>query len=59
MTIKSAVTGLAAGAAVGLACYAAASAASKPLKKMSIKKDADRTLKAAGALMSDIKSFLS
>ena len=59
MTTMSKAIGIAAGAAAGLACYVAMSAASKPLKKMSLKKDADRTLKAAGALMSDIKSYLT
>ena len=43
-------------AAAGLAWYAFSSAG--PIKKLSIKKDAGRTLKAAGDLFSDLKSAL-
>ena len=56
MNMKSLTKGAAAGAAVGLACYAFSSA--RPFKKMSIKRDAGKTLKAMGDLFDDIKSLM-
>ena len=56
MNMKSLAKGAAAGAAVGFACYALSNA--RPFKKMSIKRDAGRTLKAAGDLFEDIKSVI-
>ena len=56
MDIKSLAKGAAAGAAVGCACYALSSA--RPIKKMSIKRDAGKALRAAGNLLDDIKSVI-
>lgn len=56
MDIKSLAKGAAAGAAVGFACYALSSA--RPIKKMSIKRDAGKALRAAGSLLDDIKSVI-
>ncbi len=56
MNIMSLVKGAAAGAAVGVACYALSNA--RPMKKMSIKRDAGKTIKAASDLLSDIKSVI-
>jgi hypothetical protein len=56
MNIKSLAKGAAAGAVVGFACYALSNA--RPMKKMSIKRDAGKTLKAAGNLLDDIKSVI-
>ena len=56
MNMKSLAKGAAAGAVVGFACYALSNA--RPMKKMSIKRDAGKTLKAAGNLLDDIKSVL-
>ncbi len=56
MDIKSIAKGAAAGAAVGFAYYAFSSAG--PLQKMSIKRDANKTLKAAGHLLSDLRSVV-
>lgn len=56
MNMKSIAKGTAVGAIAGLACYAMNSAS--PVKKYSIKKDADKTLKSAGRLLSDLKSVL-
>ncbi|HRR77134.1 MAG: hypothetical protein IJK31_03300 [Ruminococcus sp.] len=56
MDMKKIAVSAAAGTAAGLAWYAFSSAG--PIKKMSIKKDAGRTLKAAGDLFSDLKSAL-
>ena len=56
MDMKKIAVSAAAGTAAGLAWYAFSSAG--PIKKMSIKKDAGRTIKAAGDLFSDLKSAL-
>ena len=56
MNLISLAKGAAAGAVVGFACYAFSNA--RPMKKMSIKRDAGKTLKAAGNLLDDIKSVL-
>lgn len=56
MDIKSLAKGAAAGTVVGLTCYALSKAA--PLQKFSIKRDANKTLKAAGALLTDLKSVI-
>lgn len=56
MNIKSLTKGAAAGAAVGLTYYALSTAT--PMKKYSIKKNAGKTLKAAGNLLNDIKSVI-
>ncbi len=56
MDIKMIVKGATAGAAAGIAFYALSSAA--PVKKMNIKKDAGKTIKAAANLMDDIKSVI-
>ncbi len=56
MNIMSLAKGAAAGAVVGFACYAFSSA--RPVKKMSIKRNAGKTLKAAGNLIDDIKSVI-
>lgn len=54
MDVKSLAKGAAAGAAVGLTYYALSSAS--PMKKYSIKKNAGKTVKAAGNLLDDLKS---
>ena len=56
MNMKIITAGLAAGSAMGLLCYALSSAG--PMKKHSIKKNAGKTLKAAGNLLEDITSIL-
>ncbi len=56
MNIKSLVKGAVAGAITGIACYAFSNA--RPIKKMSIKRDAGKALKAAGDLFDDIKSVI-
>ena len=56
MNMKSLAKGAAAGAVAGLAVYAMSNA--RPMKKMSIKRDAGKTLKAAGNLLDDIKSVI-
>jgi hypothetical protein len=56
MNYRSLAKGAAAGAAVGIVCYALSSAG--PMKKMSIKRDAGKALKAAGSLLDDIKSVI-
>lgn len=56
MDIKSLAKGAAAGAAVGFTYYALSTAT--PMKKYSIKKNAGKTLKAAGSLLDDIKSVI-
>ncbi len=56
MNIKAITTGLTAGAAMGLACYAFASSGAR--KRHSIKKNAGKTLKAAGNLLDDITSMM-
>ncbi|MBQ1519817.1 MAG: hypothetical protein IIZ53_08220 [Ruminococcus sp.] len=56
MDIKSLAKGAAAGAAVGMAFCALTETA--PSKKMSIKRDANKTLKAANSLWDDIKSLM-
>lgn len=56
MNIKAITTGLTASAAIGLACYAFSTASI--MKKHSIKKNAGKTLKAAGNLIEDITSML-
>ena len=56
MDIKSLAKGAAAGAAVGLAVFALTEAS--PSKKMSIKRDANKILKAANSLWDDIRSLM-
>lgn len=56
MNIKAITTGVTAGAVIGLACYAFSTAS--VMKKHSIKKNADKTLKAAGNLIDDITSMI-
>ncbi len=56
MDIKNLAKGAAAGAAVGFTYYAFSTAT--PMKKYSIKKNAGKTLKAAGSLLDDLKSVL-
>lgn len=56
MNKKSIAKGTAVGAIAGLTCYALSTAT--PVKKYSIKKDAGKTLKAAGHLLDDIKSVI-
>ena len=56
MNMKSLAKGAAAGAVAGLTVYAMSNA--RPMKKMSIKRDAGKTLKAAGNLLDDIKSVI-
>ncbi len=56
MDMKSIAKGATVGAIAGLTCYAMTTAS--PVKKYSIKKDADKTLKSAGRLLSDLKSVL-
>ncbi len=56
MNKKAITTGITAGAAIGLACYAFSTAGA--MKKHSIKKNAGRTLKAAGNLIEDITSMM-
>ena len=53
---QSLAKGAAAGAAVGFAFYAFNTAT--PMKTYSIKKNAGKTLKAAGNLLDDIKSVM-
>lgn len=54
---KTAITtGLTASAAIGLACYAFSTAG--VMKKHSIKKNAGKTLRAAGNLIEDITSMM-
>lgn len=54
MDVKSLAKGAAAGAAVGLTYYAISTAS--PMKKYSIKKNAGKTVKAAGNLIDDLKA---
>ncbi|MDE6502416.1 MAG: hypothetical protein K2K02_06110 [Ruminococcus sp.] len=56
MDMKSIAKGATVGTIAGLACYAMTTAS--PVKKYSIKKDADKTLKSAGRLLNDLKSVL-
>lgn len=56
MNMKALSTGAAACAAVGLAWYAFASTGAR--KRHSIKKNAGKTLKAAGNLIEDITSII-
>ncbi len=56
MDMRAIVKGASAGAAAGIAVYALMSAA--PSKKMSIKKDAGKTIKAAANLIDDVKSLI-
>ena len=56
MNMKSLAKGAAAGVVAGFACYALSNA--RPFKKMSIKRDAGRTLKAVGDLFDDLKSVI-
>ncbi|MCQ2469739.1 MAG: hypothetical protein MJ100_08020 [Ruminococcus sp.] len=56
MDMKIIFKGAAAGAAAGIAVYAFASAA--PSKKMSIRRDAGKTAKAAAHLIDDVKSLI-
>ena len=56
MNIRSVAKSTAAGAVVGFACYAFSSAG--PMQKYSIKRSANKTLKAAGHLISDLRSVV-
>ena len=56
MNIMSLAKGAAAGAFAGITVYALSNA--RPMKKMSIKRDAGKTIKAAGDLLSDIRSVI-
>jgi hypothetical protein len=56
MNYKPIAKGAAAGAVVGFAYYAISSAG--PLQKMSIKRDANKTLNAASHLIRDLKSVI-
>lgn len=56
MNMRAITTGVTAGAAVGLAWYALASTGAR--KRHSLKKNAGRTLKAAGNLIEDITSII-
>lgn len=56
MNKKAITTGLTAGVAVGAAFYALS--ATSAMKKHSIKKNAGKTLKAAGSLLDDITSLM-
>ena len=56
MDIRSVAKSAAAGAVVGFAYYAFSSAG--PMQKYSIKRSANKTLKAAGHLISDLKSVV-
>lgn len=56
MNVMSLAKGAAVGTVVGFACYAISNA--RPVKKMSIKRDAGKALKAAGNLLDDIKSVI-
>ena len=56
MDIKSFTKSAAAGAAVGLTVYALSTAST--MKRLSIKRSAGKTLKAAGNLLDDIKSVI-
>ncbi len=56
MNMKMITTGLTASAAIGLACYAFATAST--MKKHSIKRNASKTIKAAGNLLEDITSII-
>lgn len=56
MDIKSFTKSAAAGAAVGFTVYALSTAST--MKRMSIKRSAGKTLKAAGNLLDDIKSVI-
>ncbi len=54
MDMKSVTKGIAAGTVAGLAYYVFSAAG--PMKKMSMKRNARKTLNSAGSLLSDIKS---
>ncbi len=56
MDMRSFAKSAAAGAVVGFAYYAISAAG--PVQKFSIKRDANKTLKAAGHLISDLKSVV-
>lgn len=56
MNKKAIAAGLTAGAAIGTVCYAIS--ATSAMKKHSIKKNAGKTLKAAGILLDDITSLM-
>lgn len=56
MDVKAIVKGVAAGTATGLVCYALSAAGSK--KRHSIKKNAGKALKAAGAVLDEITSVI-
>lgn len=56
MDIKNITKSAVAGAAAGFACYALSTAGT--MKKISIKRNAGKTLKAAGNLIDDIKSII-
>lgn len=56
MNIKAITTGITTGAVIGLACYAFATSGAR--KRHSIKKNAGKTLKAAGNLLDDITSMM-
>jgi hypothetical protein len=56
MDVKTLTKSAAAGALAGFAYYAFTAA--PPMKKFSLKRDANKTLKAAGSLLDDIKSII-
>ena len=56
MDMKAIAKSAAAGAVAGFAYYALSSAS--PMKKYSLKKDAGKTIKAAGSLLDDLKSII-
>ncbi|MBQ9898872.1 MAG: hypothetical protein IJM44_05400 [Ruminococcus sp.] len=56
MDVKTLTKSAAAGALAGFAYYAFTAAS--PMKRFSLKRDAGKTLKAAGSLLDDIKSII-
>ena len=56
MTLKSIISGVTVGAAVGGACYMMSKATSK--QKHDIKKNAGKAMKAAGCVLDDITSLM-
>lgn len=56
MDVKSMAKGVAAGAAVGVVCYAFSAAGTR--KKCSIKKNAGKALRAAGSVLDELTSVI-
>ncbi|MCD7959715.1 MAG: hypothetical protein LUF89_09665 [Ruminococcus sp.] len=56
MSIKTAISGITVGAAVGGACYMMSKATSK--QKHDIKKNAGKAIKAAGCVLDDISALI-